>query len=108
MGFEAVDRFLTQDLGDTSSDSIFIETDQLWEGEGLEPGSRQRLYDVLSENDYSHALVLVQGDPYEFDLTGFEKADYRVDPDGEITRVDPAEDMIDEIEAFYSEKYGKL
>ena len=108
MGFEAVDRFLTQDFGDTSSDSIFIETDQLWDGEGLEPGSRQRLYDVLSENGYSHALLLVQGDPYKFDLTGFREADYRVDPEGEIKKIDPAEDMIREIEAFYSEKYGKL
>ena len=108
MGFEAVDRFLTQDPGETSSESIFIETDQFWDGEGLEPGSRQRLYDVLSENDYSQALLLVQGDPYKFDLTDFGKADYRADPEGEINKIDPAEDMIREIEAFYSEKYGKL
>ena len=107
MVFDRIDRFLTSETYEQEggSDRIFIETDQIWDGQGLEKGPRQELYRSLSDRDYSSAIVLVKGDPYELDLTGFDDADYRVSPEGEIEDVDPASDIIDEIEAFYRDTY---
>ncbi len=104
MGFSRIDRFLTSEQSG-ESEKIFIETDQIWDGEGLEEGPRQELYRSLSDSDYSSAIVLVKGDPYELDLTGFDDTDYRASPEGEIEDVDPASDIIDEIEDFYRDTY---
>jgi hypothetical protein len=107
MGFNSIDRFLTPERIDESekSDKLFIEADQMWDGMGIEEEKRQELYSSLSENEYTSAIVLVKGDPYELDLTGFDDSDYRVSPEGEVEPVDPATDIINEIEAFYRETY---
>lgn len=104
MGFNRVDRFLTPG-GSGESEKIFIEADQIWDGEGIEEGPRRDLYRSLSDSDYSSAIVLVKGHPYELELETFEDADYRVSPEGEVEEIDPASDIIDEIEAFYRETY---
>lgn len=107
MSFKRIDRFLTSERSDETGepDKLFIETDQIWDGLGIEEEKRRELYSSLSENDYTSAIVLVKGDPYELDLTGFDNSDYRVGPEGDVEPVDPATDIINKVEAFYRETY---